>query len=168
MVKERIEAESASHQRGTSQPPHIQSSRRRKGMWHALSSSTELLIGRRVIGPVFLPSEHDELPPGVAFMVSDVIHVSTLSLIMRSACIQDSRMRQRTRMCSRFIGTVWHTGLRNSGRHSTASLGPSHRRRVGPPKRAYWPSQVCTGRRTHMSYWERRRKHQSVGSQTSG
>ncbi|ETW87713.1 hypothetical protein HETIRDRAFT_431969 [Heterobasidion irregulare TC 32-1] len=49
MVKERIEAESASHQRGASQPPHIQSSRRRKG-------------------PVFLPSEHDELPPGVAFM----------------------------------------------------------------------------------------------------
>ncbi|THH12969.1 hypothetical protein EW146_g7199 [Bondarzewia mesenterica] len=43
MVKERMELEAASTQRGTSQPPHLQS-------------------------PAFLPSEHDDLPPGVAFM----------------------------------------------------------------------------------------------------
>ena len=24
-------------------------------------------------GPAFLPSEHDELPPGVAFMVGDIL-----------------------------------------------------------------------------------------------
>ncbi|TFY82384.1 hypothetical protein EWM64_g1629 [Hericium alpestre] len=50
MVKERLEVEQVTTRRqGSSQPPHIQSSRRRKG-------------------PAFLPSEHDELPHGVAFM----------------------------------------------------------------------------------------------------
>ncbi|TFY72239.1 hypothetical protein EVG20_g750 [Dentipellis fragilis] len=51
MVRERMETEGLTVRRkGVSQPPpHHQSSRRRKG-------------------PAFLPSEHDELPPGVAFM----------------------------------------------------------------------------------------------------
>ncbi|KAI0063225.1 WD40 repeat-like protein [Artomyces pyxidatus] len=53
MVKERLEIEESrtrhKGQKGMSQPAHLQSSRRRKG-------------------PAFLPSEHDELPPGVAFM----------------------------------------------------------------------------------------------------
>lgn len=49
-VKERLELEeSTSRTRGVVHVDHIQSSRRRKG-------------------PAFLPSEHDELPPGVAFM----------------------------------------------------------------------------------------------------
>ncbi|CCM01281.1 uncharacterized protein FIBRA_03330 [Fibroporia radiculosa] len=50
-VKERLELEeSTSRTRGVTHPEHVlQSSRRRKG-------------------PAFLPSEHDELPPGVAFM----------------------------------------------------------------------------------------------------
>lgn len=55
-VKERLEFEnSASRQpkaKAAALPNHIhQSSRRRKG-------------------PAFLPSEHDELPPGIAFMVT--------------------------------------------------------------------------------------------------
>ncbi|KAH7930577.1 Trp-Asp repeat-containing protein [Leucogyrophana mollusca] len=52
-VRERIEFEETSsrHQnvKATTHVPHVAPSRRRKG-------------------PVFLPSEHDELPPGVAFM----------------------------------------------------------------------------------------------------
>ncbi|RDB28476.1 Mitochondrial division protein 1 [Hypsizygus marmoreus] len=54
-VKERLEFEQATHKtrKSTAQPLHLPpSSRRRKG-------------------PAFLPSEHDELPPGVAFMTLD-------------------------------------------------------------------------------------------------
>ncbi len=56
-VRERIEFEQESSRtpKKNSQPIHLpQSSRRRKGL-------------------TFLPSEHDELPPGVAFMASDCI-----------------------------------------------------------------------------------------------
>ena len=60
-VKERLEFEESSNRppktktKAAAQPNHIhQSSRRRKG-------------------PAFLPSEHDELPPGVAFMVNPYV-----------------------------------------------------------------------------------------------
>ena len=36
---------------------------------------------RRRKGPAFLPSEHDELPPGVAFMVSSQVQLASLLLI---------------------------------------------------------------------------------------
>ncbi|KAI0033712.1 WD40-repeat-containing domain protein [Vararia minispora EC-137] len=52
MVKEQLNIEESRTRRGisaSSMPAHMQSSRRRKG-------------------PAFLPSEHDDLPPGVAFM----------------------------------------------------------------------------------------------------
>ncbi|KAJ6569629.1 WD40-repeat-containing domain protein [Mycena capillaripes] len=52
-VKERLEFEQAQRPQKTTQPFHLpHTSRRRKG-------------------PAFLPSEHDELPPGVAFMTLD-------------------------------------------------------------------------------------------------
>ncbi|KII86395.1 hypothetical protein PLICRDRAFT_43989 [Plicaturopsis crispa FD-325 SS-3] len=53
-VRERLEAEESAHRtQKRAQPVHLPpSSRRRKG-------------------PAFLPSEHDELPPGVAFMTLD-------------------------------------------------------------------------------------------------
>ncbi len=60
-VRERLELEESASQpsRSTSRTGHIpQSSRRRKG-------------------PVFLPSEHDELPPDIAFMV--MIHPLTVT-----------------------------------------------------------------------------------------
>ncbi|KAI0318002.1 WD40-repeat-containing domain protein [Amylostereum chailletii] len=49
MVQEQLNLEESRTRKGGSQPSHMTSSRRRKG-------------------PAFLPSEHDELPPGVAFM----------------------------------------------------------------------------------------------------
>jgi division protein 1 len=69
-VRERKKFEQAS---GQSQKTSVQnlhlppSSRRRRGMYHFLVYV--LLLTRRPEGPAFLPSEHDELPPGVAFMV---------------------------------------------------------------------------------------------------
>ncbi|KZV77449.1 WD40 repeat-like protein [Peniophora sp. CONT] len=54
MVKEQLNVEESRTRKGKStSAPHMQSSRRRKG-------------------PAFLPSEHDDLPPGVAFMSLEV------------------------------------------------------------------------------------------------
>lgn len=36
------------------------------------SKTTAARVGKRRKGPAFLPSEHDDLPPGVAFMVRGV------------------------------------------------------------------------------------------------
>lgn len=44
--------------------PHT--SRRRKG---TVILSQVIILFSRALGPAFLPSEHDELPHGVAFMV---------------------------------------------------------------------------------------------------
>lgn len=69
-VRERKKFEQAS---GQSQKASVQnlhlppSSRRRRGMYHFLVYV--LSFTRPPEGPAFLPSEHDELPPGVAFMV---------------------------------------------------------------------------------------------------
>ena len=67
-VKERLEIET-SRTRGAHSDHVIQSSRRRKGIEHMI-----LCPGspNPYAGPAFLPSEHDELPPGVAFMVGGV------------------------------------------------------------------------------------------------
>ena len=54
-VRERLELEESTHSRNLAHSVHLpHTSRRRKG-------------------PAFLPSEHDELPPGVAFMVSRIL-----------------------------------------------------------------------------------------------
>ena len=37
---------------------------------------TLLLTSHPILGPVFLPSEHDDLPPAIAFMVSHIIFCS--------------------------------------------------------------------------------------------
>jgi division protein 1 len=69
-VKERIEFEDQNwSQKVAPQPVHTaRSSRRRKGL--AYSSMSSVLVTNLLSqGPAFLPSEHDELPPGVAFMV---------------------------------------------------------------------------------------------------
>lgn len=69
-VKERLQYENASSQSHKGQPSTSQfpqTSRRRKGP--LLTNALALLI-HPSLGPAFLPSEHDELPPGVAFMVS--------------------------------------------------------------------------------------------------
>ena len=67
-VKERLEIET-SRTRGAHSDHVIQSSRRRKGIEYMI-----LCPGspHSYAGPAFLPSEHDELPPGVAFMVGGV------------------------------------------------------------------------------------------------
>jgi hypothetical protein len=36
-----------------------------------------LLLTRRPEGPAFLPSEHDDLPPGVAFMVGLIFNINS-------------------------------------------------------------------------------------------
>lgn len=41
--------------------------------------ATPVKSSRRRKGPAFLPSEHDELPPGVAFMVREVIGLQSYS-----------------------------------------------------------------------------------------
>ena len=85
-VRERKEFEQASSQ---SQKISVQnlhlppSSRRRRGMYCSLVCV--LMLIRRPEGPAFLPSEHDELPPGVAFMVG-------LNLILSTAEVHSDRV----------------------------------------------------------------------------
>ena len=86
-VKERMEFEQASSQsqKNMVQNLHLPpSSRRRRGMYYYLVYV--LLLTRRPEGPAFLPSEHDELPPGVAFMVG-------LNLISTADAHSDSCIR---------------------------------------------------------------------------
>ena len=86
-VRERKKFEQAS---GQSQKTSVQnlhlppSSRRRRGMYHF--PLNVLSLTRPPEGPAFLPSEHDELPPGVAFMVG-------LNLISTADAHSDSCIR---------------------------------------------------------------------------
>ena len=86
-VRERKKFEQASgqSQKNTVQNLHLPpSSRRRRGMYYYLVYV--LLLTRRPEGPAFLPSEHDELPPGVAFMVG-------FNLTSTAEAHSDSRIR---------------------------------------------------------------------------
>lgn len=70
-VKERLDIEGSKSRppKARTQQPHVtQSSRRRKGMVVRMTYFVNIEICF-LAGPAFLPSEHDELPPGVAFMV---------------------------------------------------------------------------------------------------
>lgn len=70
-VRERLEFEQSSSRtaKTSAQPLHLPpSSRRRKGA--SVKDISSLLFLSFVLGPAFLPSEHNELPPGVAFMVT--------------------------------------------------------------------------------------------------
>ena len=69
-VKERVKfEESIRPSKPSNRPtPLPSSSRRRKGAPCQLVYLTPVLICY-LTGPAFLPSEHDDLPPGIAFMV---------------------------------------------------------------------------------------------------
>jgi hypothetical protein len=68
MVQERLELETSKNSHsGSMHASLMASSRRRKG--EAVISEVSYVPLNASSGPAFLPSEHDELPPGVAFMV---------------------------------------------------------------------------------------------------
>lgn len=73
MVQERLELETSQNgQSGSRHASLLASSRRRKGnvaSWNVLRVAHQQID----LGPAFLPSEHDELPPGVAFMVCQTL-----------------------------------------------------------------------------------------------
>lgn len=66
-VRERIDFEQSNGKVSAEQTAHLPpTTRRRKGMSHGIQRSC---ITYQWPGLAFLPSEHEELPPGVAFMV---------------------------------------------------------------------------------------------------
>ena len=76
-------------------------------------------LPRKTPGPVFLPSEHDELPPAVAFMVCSYnCHTCT-----RSSSHKDPRKPLIAYSCSRLLRTLRYTRQFFSRRYAASCLG---------------------------------------------
>lgn len=81
-IHERLQFEQATfkhHKVATPQMNPVPPSRRRKGIRYPACTFTHI---SPVLGPAFLPSEHDDLPPAIAFMVSHIILFSVSPLTL--------------------------------------------------------------------------------------
>jgi len=61
------------------------------------------------LGPVFLPSEHDELPPGVAFMVNSIMTIIHYDHEDLSSHSLDPGKPYYPHHRSGLFGTLWHS-----------------------------------------------------------
>lgn len=116
------------------------SHRRRKGSCKPrmtfLSCTTDCHICSSVAA--FLPSEHDALPSGVAFMVRLFYPLSIhtdLRAFAPTSYTADAIKSHRPNHCARLHGTVWHARLGRSGRDGP-SLGSVQRRGAWSSTRA--------------------------------
>lgn len=87
--------------------------------------------GKRRKGPAFLPSEHDELPPGVAFMVRQVAGCPSVSL----TSLVDAIRTYCAHNCARLLGTLWGAGV-CWPRRLDSCMGPLYWRRDRPSSRS--------------------------------